>query len=340
MAAGPGKRSDFVIYEPQFQSGMWEGLTQFVQGFNAPSRNALRMVTQSQAGQLVKEAFYKDIGTSLITRKDHTSVAALTPQKLERAEHISVKLDRKFMVENTVDSFIKSGLSSGDMGEFSFAVGQQVGAHKAQLAFNDAVAAVRAVIAKGTTTTIYTAPTGTGLKHQHLARGLRLAGDQASQIVSWVMHSHSHTDLMIGALADAVAAYDSLNGVIVNQGSVPTLNRPAVVSDVAALTDDNDSAETTYDILGLFQNALTVNFSEDDVVVAEIVTGKEQLMFRVQGEFAYTLGIRGFKWAGAGGDAVNPSASALTTGSNWTAVVTDPVKNGPGIMIVTEGAPA
>lgn len=338
MAAGPGKRSDFTIYEPQFQSGMWEGITQILDGFNGSSAGALRLLTAEQSGQVVKEAFFKSVGDALVSRRDHTSVSALTPQKLEQAEHVSIKLDRKYAVTQTIDSFRKAGLSDGDMGEFSFQVGQQVAAIKAKEMFNTAVAVARAVIAKGTTTTIYTAPAATGLKYQHLSRGLRLVGDHGPQIAAWVMQGASYADLMIGALADAVGAYDALGGVIVRTGNTATLGRPAVVSDVPALTDDNDSAATTYDVLGLFPGAVTVTLSERDVVLSEMVGGLEQLMFRIQGEYSFTINVRGFKWAGGGGDAINPSASALTTGSNWTAVVTDPIKQGPGIMIVNEAA--
>ena len=66
-------------------------------------------------------------------------------------------------------------------------------------------------------------------------------------------------------------------------------------------------------------------------MVLDEVTGLENLVVRLQGEFAYNLGVKGFKWDTANGGA-NPSDAAVGTGTNWDAAVSS-YKDYAGIVI-------
>jgi hypothetical protein len=61
--------------------------------------------------------------------------------------------------------------------------------------------------------------------------------------------------------------------------------------------------------------------TETNDVVVDDVTGLEVLMTRLQGEFAYNLGVKGFKYDTANGG-TNPNATAVGTGSNWDKAAT------------------
>jgi hypothetical protein len=52
---------------------------------------------------------------------------------------------------------------------------------------------------------------------------------------------------------------------------------------------------------------------------------------RLQGEFAFNVGLKGFQWDVTNGGA-NPTDSALGTGSNWDLIAAD-IKDTSGIII-------
>jgi hypothetical protein len=65
--------------------------------------------------------------------------------------------------------------------------------------------------------------------------------------------------------------------------------------------------------------------------VMDLVSGLEQISYRLQGEYAYNLGLKGYTWDIANGGA-NPSAAALATGTNWDQVATDD-KDTAGVIL-------
>jgi len=85
-----------------------------------------------------------------------------------------------------------------------------------------------------------------------------------------------------------------------------------------------------YSTLGLVMDAGEVAESEEQEIQEDIITGKPNLILRIQGEHAFNVKLKGYKWKVATG--ANPTDGALGTGSNWEAVASD-VKDGPGIII-------
>jgi hypothetical protein len=108
-----GKASDFKIYQDEVRGGIVERLTQASAFFNAAG-GAIRLGTVSRRGDYAKESFFKSI-SSLVTRRDTTSVAAATDLALAMDEIISVKLNRKIgPVAQTLDAFRKVELAAGE----------------------------------------------------------------------------------------------------------------------------------------------------------------------------------------------------------------------------------
>ena len=79
--------------------------------------------------------------------------------------------------------------------------------------------------------------------------------------------------------------------------------------------------------LGFFEE------SEQAYVMNELLSGKESLVVRTQGEFAFNCGLKGCAWDVANGG-VNPDATALGTSTNWDTVMDD-IKDLPGVSIQT-----
>ena len=87
-------KTTFTIYHEQFHSGYTETLVQETEAFNAASQNAIRLSTESKIGDYANETFFSSI-SSLVSRRDTSSVSAATDLDLVNAEISEVKLNRK-----------------------------------------------------------------------------------------------------------------------------------------------------------------------------------------------------------------------------------------------------
>lgn len=325
-----GKASDFKVYDEQLTTGLWEGLSQFSDGFNAGSGNTIRLVPRDRRGHYSYESFFKSIA-GVVSRRDTTSTAAATDQALPEDEQISVKINRKFgPVAQTVDAWKKVG---SDPREMSFVLGEMMAEEVALDMINTAILAGEAAI-EGQAAFNYdaTAQTTKTMTHTHLIKGMALMGDFSGRLRAWVMRGKPYHDLLAQAVADNVF---EVGGVVIAAGNVPTFNKPTVVIDAPALTDANGSLIDTYNTLCLVENAIVIEESEEPPEIAfDLITGLENLVYRFQGEYSYNIKIKGMKWnVGAGG--ANPTDGALGTTTNWTLAATN-AKHGPGIRVKTQ----
>jgi len=319
-----GKASDFVIYEDQVRGGIVETLTQSSQHFNTAG-NVIRLGSVSRRGQYHQESFFKNI-SSAVTRRDTTSVAAVTDLALTMGEIISVKVNRKFgPVGQTLDAF-KKIQASGDEQSLSFLIGTQM-AKGMEIDMLDAGlrSARNALINQSAVTYDGTAGTMTASK---LQSGLAKFGDRAPAIKAFVMHSKVYHDLVQNQLAPANAG-EQAAGVVVYGGAPGTLGRPVIVTDSTALLLD-DSPDLYY-TLALTENGIIVEDSEETTIVSQLVTGLENIIVRMQGEWAYNLGVKGFKWDTSTGGA-NPTDAALALAGNWD-VAASSYKDYAGVII-------
>jgi hypothetical protein len=147
---------------------------------------------------------------------------------------------------------------------------------------------------------------------------LRPFGDAADRIVAFVMHSKQWFDLGVQSIADQI---ENVASSVITGFNVQGFNKPFLVTDSASLIVTGDTPDSYY-VLGLAQDGLQLLQSEQmDIVSNDTITGLEQLVLRYQGEYAYTVGVKGFQWD-TGNGSENPDASAIATGSNWDKVRT------------------
>lgn len=315
MAAG--KASDFKVYQDQFQAGVIETLTQNSTAFNAASAGAISLSTISRRGDFSQQAFFNNVA-NLISRRDTTLVSDATILPMTQDEWISVKLNRKIgPVDQTKDAFrkIMAGMSEDEM---SFVLGEMAAKAMQVEMLNSALRAGRAAL-NAQAAVKYTVPTSGTLATAGLVSGLAKFGDAASNVVCWVMHSKAYYDLVQSQIT---ANIDGVSNFNVATGTPVTLNRPVLITDSDALivnAGSGSTATTDYFTLGLTADGLIVENTEEEELVIENITGKENLITRLQGEFAYNLGVKGFKWDIANG-AANPNDATLGTGSNWDSV--------------------
>jgi len=321
--------SNFKVYQEYMKTRAAETLQQQADGFNAAVNNAIILSTVEKAGDYEYESFFKDI-TSLVSRRDTTSTSAATKLSMAQDEFIRVKLNRKIgPVDQTRDSFRKVFARYSET-EFAGILGGQIAVAQQLDMMNSGLLAARAALDNVSSNAMrYTIPSSGTITTAGMVSALALMGDRADRIVAWVMHSKPYYDLVkeqIAAKIDGVANFN------VQTGTPITLNRPVLVTDSASLKVTSGSpAVTDYYTLGLTANGVLCEVTETSDIVIDDVTGGENIITRLQGEFAYNVGVKGFKYD-VGNGAANPNATALGTGSNWDLAASD-LKSVAGVVL-------
>jgi hypothetical protein len=329
-----GKASNFTIYQEEFFGGLIETLAQSTA---ALATVGIGLQTRQLVGDYERESLIKAIA-GIISRRDTTSVEVVVDSAVEMGELISAKLNRKLgPVAQTLDAWRKAGLPfvadwdpSGMRGLSSYLGAQAAKATEIEM-LNSALLACRTFLENANSNSQrHTIAANGTMTTAAMVSGLGLMGDASDRVVAWVMHSKPFFDLMQHQITVSAAGSDLAFGVI-SEAAPKTLNRPVYVSDSASLVVAGSPA--LYRTIGLTAGAVKLINSEEQTLVSDVITGLENIVGRMQGEFAYNLGLAGARWNIAGGGA-NPDAAALGTSSNWVQTATS-MKDGPGVVIIS-----
>jgi hypothetical protein len=338
-----GLKTNFNIDNPFIYSGYTEMLTQFSSAFNEQSGGAIRLTSQSKRGDFDETAFFQNI-SGLVRRRDPSADTAVADKNVDMATMNQVKLNRGVgPIAQSYDSFRKIGSDVGipsnnqasGINELDFVVGRQTAkavqvemVNVALLALRTALRAQAALLHDNGATTADDKIISTDL-----VKGLSKMGDAAaSKIGLWVMHSKQYYDLVESQITSNL---DGTTGFVLASASPVTLNRPVLVIDSPSLvvTDGVTSGIDSYLTLGLGGGAVEIEDTENMMLATQLITGNENLGIRIQGEYAYNVGVLGFDWDVANGGA-NPSDAALGTATNWDKQFAD-VKDLGGVVIET-----
>jgi hypothetical protein len=318
-----GKASDFTIYQHEVNAAWIEYDAQYAELFNEQSKGSIVMRSEAMQGDYGKVSGFLST-SSLVNERDTTDVStAGTVTKLSEGDLINVKLNRYNLSEQTLDAWKKIAKNESELARI---IGLQLAKADKLEKLNRGLGAVVGATGNVGVTVAYDAQ-GDGLgtmTHLALTKGLRLFGDRAGDIVCWVMHSHAAYDLLTQSIADKI---DMTAGMAVLNGTIASLGRPIVITDSTELV-----SSSTYYTLGLTQGAIDIADSEPVSVLSEVVGGKINLIGRIQAEWAYNLGLRGYKYLVATG--ANPNAAAVRLGTNWPKVATS-IKDTAGVRIAT-----
>ena len=322
--------SDFKIYNAEFNGGFNETLQQFSMAFGAASRGTMVVVPERLRGHYDKESMF-DVISTLVQRRDTTSTSTASDTALTQDEFIGVKINRKVgPVAISLDALKKIGQGEDAQRESSFIIGQQAAKAITLDYLNSLLRALQGSIQNQSSLLYDYSGTGTIIS-EALVDGLAKFGDAAeSQLLCWVMHSKVYYNLVKDQVTDAVYRAD---GVSIMEGTPATFGRPVIVTDSAALveTDGVSTGVNKYSTLCLRAGAGRVVESEPATMVTDLVTGYENMFYRVQGEHAFNLQLAGFKWDTSNGGE-NPTDANIALGSNWDMAVTS-YKLLPGICI-------
>lgn len=327
-----GTFQDFKIYQNEFHTAISEAVAQAAIEMNGGAGGAFNMRSLIQQGEFEKETFFQRV-EGLVSRRDNTSVADISDLNMTQGELVAVKVNTKIgPVAQTIDAFKKIGQSPEVM---SFTLGSQFGEDVVLDYLNTALTSAVAAMSSESDMIVdiindadFTEKT---LTHKSLVKGMSAMGDRAARVRAIVMHSKSFYDLLGDAITEKIT---NVADVAIYQGTTGSMGRPIVVTDSPALIkyDDTDpSLIVGYRVLGLTEGAVELTESEDRTITSELVTGKESLMMRLQGELAHNIAIKGF----AINTPAGPTDAELGDPTNYSYAYTT-VKNGPGFMMEVE----
>jgi len=333
--------TDFVIDNQYFHTGLFEGLTQNLGLFNEVSGGAVRLIDNRLPGHLSDRLLYKTLEDSW-NRRDITAASAISSADTAQVQEISqrgVKLNAKMYAPFILHAFQKNFDPSmkGDYQQISRRIGQATAPARLKQQVNHSLYAARSALTKSSAASkhaivVSSANYNGKMNSVDLNTARALMGDMAGRLKCMVMHSKPYFDLVGNQVADKLTGVSDL---ILREGSGLTYNTPVLVIDSPALyatIGSGSAAYTEYYTLLLTEDAVVVQNSEAEAMVAEVVTGKENLQIDLQGEGAHNVEVRGFAWAAGGG--INPTDAALATASNWD-LASASIKNRAGVAIAS-----
>ena len=326
-----GTYSSFQVFVDQVQAGFSEVLQQQADYFNARSRGAISMIQDLREGHWIEETFFKSM-PGLITRRDITANPAtpVTDLNLTQDLNILVKVNRKIgPAAMTLDAWRKI---NREPGEFSVVLGRQAAPAAAIDMLNTGLRAAVAALS-GTASLVVNitlqSPSDT-VNTDALIQTLWKAGDSAGGIRCWAMHSTAYARLL--RTQATTHTFDAVAGVNIAEGTAVTLGIPVLITDSPAL-HANVSPVDPVKVLGLREGAIRLIDSQVHDMIVDPITGGEQLASRIQGEYAYNVGVLGYKWDTAAG--INPTDATIGTSGSWDQVVSD-VKNAAGVIMIAD----
>lgn len=329
-----GVASDFQIYDEQYFGGLIETLAQSTVALASVGIN---LAMRNVPGDFERRSLVKAIA-GIVSRRDTTAVTGVTDLNVPTDENVSVKLSRKIgPVATTLDAWKKAGLPfvadwdpSGMQGLSRYLGAQSAKATEIDM-LNSALLAVRTFLENANSNSQrHTIAANGTMTTAALVSAMALMGDAADKVVAWVMHSKPYFDLLNYQVDPTNNGTDLAFGVI-RDATPQALNRPIYVTDSPSLVVSG--TPNLYRTVGLVSGGIDLVDSEEQTLVSDIVTGLENLVGRMQGEFAYNLGLMGAKWDSANGGA-NPNATAVGTATNWDQACTD-MKDGPGVVVIS-----
>jgi len=310
--------SNFKIYDEQLFAGQFEAMSTNANIFNGASRNAISIVPAENKGQFKKESFLKDV--DFITRMDHTSVASANSTYISQGEEVSAKLYRKFQIDLTEKDLRDLGT---DHDEISFLIGQQIAEAKLRNMRDSALYSVGGALNANSAVFDASGLSANTASLTNVLGGLELMGDMAESVETLVMHSKSHNALMSGQLAEKI---DGIANIVAYNAVPATLNRQPVITDSAALV-----TSSVYSIFGLKPYGVVIEEQSAgvDELFSGLVSGYEQLVFRIQGQYSYNVKVKGYSYTSS---TANPINSVLGNSANW-ALVNSSIKSGAGFVV-------
>ncbi|WP_392559783.1 major capsid protein [Orbus mooreae] len=306
------------IFQQQVSTAATELVAQSVQEFNAASGGALVLGSGDHIGDYVEQTSWQLLG-GLAQRRNAYGSGTLTPQELGQLLDRMVKIDGRIGPISVTPTMMKR--LGKDVSEASAVVAAQSAEAMIQDYLNTTGSALKAAISTNTdAVTDLSEATVVPPSLRGLNKGAKPFGDAYSRLVTWLMDGATFNDFIDETLTNANRLFQIGNISIMQDG----MGRRFVVSDIPALSDGD-----LQHVLGLTVGAAAVTTSPL-IMKAQDVLGQENVKALMQGEYDFTLGIRGYQWSK--NNIKSPTNAQISTAANWSQIATS-IKDTAGVLV-------
>lgn len=334
--------TDLQVYNRFTYLTMTEVLTQNVNLFNQATENALMLSAEPSGGDFKDEIFYGAV-PGLVRRRNPYGDGAVTEKVMNQKVDTLVKVAAGTPPVRMDPAWFAWIQRSPE--EAAAAMGQQLAKQTLADMINVALGSVTAALSNNSAIINdisggvgASAPAATNALPSPLALANTAGklGDYMSEIVCWVMHSKSLTDLYGNALSnnERLFSYGNVNVVRDPFGRVYIMTDASALMEAADTTTTNGKHNAWFHTLGLTPGAVEIETQADFYANVSETNGNENIHRTYQAEWSYMVGVKGFSWDKANG-AKAPNDAALFTATNWDQIVAS-IKDGPGVFLKSQ----
>lgn len=306
------------IFQKQVSTAATELVAQAVNEFNTASGGALVMGDGDHIGDYVEQTSWQLLG-GLSQRRNAYGDKNLTPQEMGQLLDRMVKIDGRIGPVSVTPTMMKR--LGKDVSEAAAVVSAQAAEAMIQDYLNSTGSALKAAFSSNTAiVTDLSNKDGVTPSLRGLNKGTRPFGDASSRIVAWLMDGATYNDFIDESLTNANRLFQIGNVSVQQDG----MGRRFVISDIPALFEDN-----LQHVLGLTVGAAAVT-TTPLIMKAQDVLGKENIKALMQGEYDFTLGIRGYQWKST--EIKSPTNEQIAKPASWSKIVTSD-KDTAGVLV-------
>ena len=316
--------SDLAVFSEFVYTAQTEVLRQQIDLFNAASRGALVLRSAAHVGDYSDKTLWA-MTAGLVRRRNPYGSGAVAHKKLAMLVDTMVKV-----ASGTPPVDIPPGQMEWiqrEPEEQGAILGQQLAQQTLADMLNTAIMALVAALS-GVAANNFDGTAATA-NQTIFNKGQALFGDQAQEIVAWIMHSKPLFDIYDAALANAAGLF-TFGNVNIREDA---FGRAFIISDSPALFNATPTPDQ-YNTLGLVTGAARVDQNGDFTDNIDTTNGDENILRTYQAEWSYELGIKGFAWDKQNGNHA-PNDAAIAVATNWDRFATSN-KDLAGVLIKTQ----
>lgn len=327
------------IFNQQVQTAATAVLMQQLNAFNAASGGAILLTNgQVAVGDWMESTMWASI-TNLIERRDvydngDATVKELT-QLLDRAVNVDGRVGPIKVTPALMERLGKASAEAAATLATQAAIGMVADYLNTTIDVLIAAIGANAKAYSDQTATTATTPSLIGMQ-----KACGLYGDAFASLKVWIMDGLAFNDLITTDILKNTSHLFNIGNVNIYQDG---FGRRFVVTDAPGL---RDTTAGTTNLLCLTTGAAAVKASGLRMYDAPLL-GKANVQHILQGEYGFSLGIKGYAWnnttpanpknTGDGGTAVvdkgaSPSNAELKKAANWPAMDLD-VKATAGVLV-------
>lgn len=298
-------------------------LGQMVARFNEASGGAIRLTSEGFEGDFMQQRFFDAMHSAQRRIDRYAANSNQAATQLTQGKRSAVKVAGGFgpiLMEPGALRWTDNPTSTA-ISAISLNMAEAI----LQDELNTAIACLVAAIEnQGATTTVDESATG-ALTYRTSNNAHALFGDRSSSLVATVIDGRAYHKFIDQNLANGQDLF-SANGVLVTE----ILGKRHVITDAPALRESGSPNKVK--ALSLVEGAIAVGDPSAPIINIDTTNGKERIESTFQGEYDFTLEMKGYTWDETNGGK-SPDDTDLGTGSNWD-LSTNDIKFSAGVLAV------